>query len=314
MVDKRPIGAIAGKSDYLEKKVPKNPKYSGVTSSLDTGVHANHIEVVSDQTIAKRKGELFRRIKPATLLTLLKQDTNGESIYNLVGPDDEGPMQSDTQSVYSAYTAKTGYSEASKFSSITSATEQLKLGDNSEFLLLDLREPEDYELYHIKESINYPAPNLGRDKIIPELFKFKNKEGKLIIIYHLDERNGIPFANSMAQKGYDNVYLLTGGIEAFLEECPQSVEGKKVPVPMKKVDKKSKVVLKRSIHMGNPEEGDVRIPNQHLDDDRKSTISNVTRTSNLTSMSRKTQPAQKTQTTLSKTPTGRLPTDLTKKI
>jgi len=28
----------------------------------------------------------------------------------------------------------------------------------------------------------------------------------------LDERNGIPHANTMAQKGYENVYLLTGGV------------------------------------------------------------------------------------------------------
>lgn len=47
MVDKRPMGVIAGKSNYLEKKVPKNPKYSHVTSSLNTGVHANLVEVVS---------------------------------------------------------------------------------------------------------------------------------------------------------------------------------------------------------------------------------------------------------------------------
>jgi len=41
------MGVIAGKSNYLEKKVPKNPKYSHVTSSLNTGVHANLVEVVS---------------------------------------------------------------------------------------------------------------------------------------------------------------------------------------------------------------------------------------------------------------------------
>jgi len=172
------------------------------------------------------------------------------------------------------------------------------LGDNSEFLLLDLREPEDYELFHIKEAINYPAPNLGRDKIIPELFKFKNKEGKLIIVYHLDERNGIPHANLMAQKGYDNVYLLTGGIEDFLEQHPQYVEGKKVPAPLNK-DKKSKVMYKRSRHVGSPDDGHVMIPTKNLEDERKSTISNLTKTSQMTSSTR-VNPQQKTQTTMGK--------------
>ncbi len=86
---------------------------------------------------------------------------------------------------------------------------------------------------HFKIAINYPAPNLGRDKMIPELYKFKNSPGKLIVVYHLDERSGIPHANSMSQKGYENVYLLNGGVEAFLEAFPEAVEGKKVPVPLK---------------------------------------------------------------------------------
>ena len=58
------------------------------------------------------------------------------------------------------------------------------------FLLLDLREKEDYELWRIKEAINYPAPNIGRDKMIPEIFHFKNKPEKLIILYMNDERAG----------------------------------------------------------------------------------------------------------------------------
>jgi len=304
MVDKRPIGVISGKSDYLEKKVPKNPKYSHVTSNLNTGTHANHVEVISDQNIAKRKGELFRRIKPATLAGLLKEEKNTESIYSLVDQSNPGEsvsaygdLPSDNQSVYSAYTSKTGYTEASKMSSITSATQQLLLSDTSEFLLLDLREPEDFELFHIKEAISYPAPNLGRDKIIPELFKFKNKEGKLIIIYHNDERNGVSFGNLMAQKNYENVYLLTGGIEAFLENFAHFVEGKKVPAPIKQ-EKKKQVVYKRT----NPEANDFRIPSQHIEDN-KSVISNVTRTSGMTGISKVTSKTTQTKTTINKSGT-----------
>jgi len=62
----------------------------------------------------------------------------------------------------------------------------------------------------------------------------------------LDERNGIPLANLMCQKGYENIYLLSSGlflwelnltifigVEGFLEQYPQYVEGKKVPVIVK---------------------------------------------------------------------------------
>jgi centrosomal protein CEP41 len=49
-------------------------------------------------------------------------------------------------------------------------------------------------MFHIKEALNYPAPNIGRDKIIPELYRFKNQPDKLIVIYMSDERKGTQVA------------------------------------------------------------------------------------------------------------------------
>lgn len=37
-------------------------------------------------------------------------------------------------------------------------------------------------------------------------------------------------ANLFSEKGFDNVFLLSGGIESFLQSYPELVEGKKVPV------------------------------------------------------------------------------------
>jgi len=98
-------------------------------------------------------------------------------------------------------------------------------------LLLDLREKDEYELWRIKEAINYPAPNIGRDKMIPELYHFKNKPDKLIILYMSDERNGTKVAQAFAEKGFENTYLLSGGIEGFLEDFTDLVEGRQIPVP-----------------------------------------------------------------------------------
>lgn len=98
---------------------------------------------------------------------------------------------------------------------------------------MDLRDPEDYEFWRIKEAINYPAANIGRDKIIPELYRFKNQANKLIVIYMGDERKGTHAAMLMAEKGYENVFLLSGGIESFNEEFHSLVEGRDVPKPRK---------------------------------------------------------------------------------
>ena len=55
-------------------------------------------------------------------------------------------------------------------------TEALQRKEELAVLLLDLRDPEEYELTHIKGAINYQAANITRDKLIPELFAFKNRE------------------------------------------------------------------------------------------------------------------------------------------
>ena len=65
-------------------------------------------------------------------------------------------------------------SQTTNVSAVTYATEMLGITSNTSFLLIDLREPEEYKLWRIKEAINFPAPNIGRDKTIPELYRFKN--------------------------------------------------------------------------------------------------------------------------------------------
>ena len=63
---------------------------------------------------------------------------------------------------------------------VTVDTKALNLNEESQFLILDLREEEAYDKCHIKEAINYPAPNLKRDKTFPLLMKFKNALNKYI--------------------------------------------------------------------------------------------------------------------------------------
>ena len=59
------------------------------------------------------------------------------------------------------------------------------------------------------------------------MIMMKNKESKMIIVYHNDERNGVPYAALLFQKGYDNIYFLSGGIEEFVKKYPEYTEGPK---------------------------------------------------------------------------------------
>ena len=118
-------------------------------------------------------------------------------------------------------------------SAVTYATDMLGITANTTFLLLDLRDPDEYDLWRIKEAINFPCANIARDKTIPELFRFKNQPEKLIIIYMNDERMGTQYAQLLSEKGYENTFLLSGGIEQFLEDHTEFVEGRSVPTPKK---------------------------------------------------------------------------------
>lgn len=55
----------------------------------------------------------------------------------------------------------------------------------------------------------------------------------MIIVYLADERIGAQVATQMVEKGIENTVLLTGGIEQFLEDFTELVEGTSVPIPQK---------------------------------------------------------------------------------
>ena len=46
------------------------------------------------------------------------------------------------------------------------------------------------QIIYFFKALSYPAPNISRDKLIPELFRYKNQPDKLIIVYMSDERKG----------------------------------------------------------------------------------------------------------------------------
>jgi centrosomal protein CEP41 len=70
--------------------------------------------------------------------------------------DKENINNFETQSVVS--------NAESHMSSVSYTTEMLGVTADTKFILLDLRDSEDYKAWHIKEAINFPAPNITQDK------------------------------------------------------------------------------------------------------------------------------------------------------
>lgn len=136
--------------------MPTNRKYVDVKSVVDHGKSSKDVEIISDSLIAKKKGENFGRIKPATLAKFLQASNNEESVFDLMKEDKEN---FDTVSVASSV-----QSSKSVHSTTSAGLLQGIIAEETKFILLDLREEEDYQKFHIREAINFPAPNISRDK------------------------------------------------------------------------------------------------------------------------------------------------------
>ena len=228
--DKRTIAQKFGDKGNQDKKLKENPKYKQISKVVDTGATIKNNQFMSDQLISKRKSELFKRVKGSTIIKLIKsaKEKQTESIYNLgngdpnMNPQNTEDQKEDNKSVASQQTNK---SNITNVTAVTYATEMLGNLSEIDYIILDLREECEYERVHLVESISFPAVNISRDKFTHQLIMMKNKPGKMIILYHTDERNGIPYANNFFQKGYDNVYFLSGGIEDFEKYYPEYLEG-----------------------------------------------------------------------------------------
>ena len=95
------------------------------------------------------------------------------------------------------------------------------------FLILDIREEhEDFLQSHISHARHYPQKYLNQDRITGELFKYKNRKDSVIVIYDIDGRCTGQTAKQFIDKGFDNVYVLSGGLLAMIEMSPHLVEGR----------------------------------------------------------------------------------------
>lgn len=168
--DKKPLGERLGNKDVfkkffnfsqaINKKVKANPKYADVKSVINHGKTMKDVQVISDNLVAKKKGENFGRIKASTLAKFLSEINNEESVFGLMQNADDAEKENfDVQSTTGSVMSIGGQSI------VTCTTDMLGITSETKFILLDLRDEEEYKQFHIKEAISFPAPNISRDKI-----------------------------------------------------------------------------------------------------------------------------------------------------
>lgn len=214
MMGKRqpPRSALAA----MEKRVPRNPKYEGVESRLNTGNTIDRVKMVSARQYLKRQDESFLRITPPQLYELFSE-------YESDGRED----------VANGSGIGGGFAGGGPVI-VTHESEDTPEYDRP-YLLLDVRAESEFAAGHILQARSFPAVMLRQDRMITEVYNFKNRDGKLIILY--DENELVPEAAQCAarlsERGFENVFVLTKGIAGFALRFPSYVEGKvpEQPVP-----------------------------------------------------------------------------------
>lgn len=237
----------------LEKRVPRNPKYEHVQSTLDTGDSVTKFMQRNEEIRAsgqQQAGEIFKRMKISTLVKLIIQvveinsleSTTQRTTMPTVRPETQDSQMSMATSrstlesvihgmgemdVYRRYmkqletvreeapvTPKTAHSERSNIDF-----------DERPYMIVDLRDYDEFRANHIISAHHYPAAMLSRctNNESKELLLYKNQKGKIIVLYDEDERIAPRAATVMVERGYNNVFLLSGGLKYAVRKFPRGL-------------------------------------------------------------------------------------------
>jgi thiosulfate/3-mercaptopyruvate sulfurtransferase len=90
-------------------------------------------------------------------------------------------------------------------------------------LVVDIRPADEYQVFHIRGAVNIPL-----SKLAEELAPHKNRG--LIVLYSNGMTHPAQARDSLSRQGYSNVYLLTDGLQGFMERCLKPVSLRSEPL------------------------------------------------------------------------------------
>uniref|UniRef100_A0A8C6W4W7 Centrosomal protein of 41 kDa n=1 Tax=Nannospalax galili TaxID=1026970 RepID=A0A8C6W4W7_NANGA len=93
------------------------------------------------------------------------------------------------------------------------------------FLLLDVRDRDSYQQGHIVGAYSYPIATLSRtmNPYSNDILEYKNAHGKIIILYDDDERLASQAATTMCERGFENLFMLSGGLKVLAQKFPEGL-------------------------------------------------------------------------------------------
>uniref|UniRef100_A0A673STH9 Centrosomal protein 41 n=1 Tax=Suricata suricatta TaxID=37032 RepID=A0A673STH9_SURSU len=232
-----------GNPEYLTRRIPQNPRYQHIKSRLDTDYRYKKDELfkrlkvttfaqlviqvasLSDQTLEVTAEEIQRLEDNDSATSTSEPDGEVSARTNGKGrPGEQSP--SPVQLVNSL---GAGDSSRSTLQSVISGVGELDLDKglvkkaepntkdrpypDCPFLLLDVRDRDSYQQCHIVGAYSYPIATLSRtmNPYSNDILEYKNAHGKIIILYDEDERLASQAATTMCERGFENLFMLSGG-------------------------------------------------------------------------------------------------------
>ncbi|KAK7121536.1 hypothetical protein R3I93_022581 [Phoxinus phoxinus] len=168
--------------------------------------------------------------------------------------DSPEPTLLNSQCINNEESGDTGFSARSTLQSVISGVGEMDLDKNGQktirlspvstsnttecplpdcpYLLLDVRDRELYDQCHIISAYSYPIATLSRtmNPYTKEVLDYKNASGKIIILYDEDERIASQAATTMCERGFENLFMLSGGLKVVFQKFPEGMTTGSIPI------------------------------------------------------------------------------------
>ncbi|XP_039427459.1 centrosomal protein of 41 kDa isoform X1 [Corvus cornix cornix] len=215
-----------------------------------------------------KKDELFKRLKVTTFAQLVIQvaslsnetlEVTNEELHKLqdadaagedaAGTNGKGSPEGTPSPVLSLNDSGAGESHRSTLQSVISGVGEMDIEKDPPkkeedtqakekpypdcpFLLLDVRDRDAYEQCHIVGAYSYPIATLSRtmNPYTNSILEYKNAHGKIIIVYDNDERLASQAATTMCERGFENLFMLSGGLKVLAQKIPEGLITGTLPV------------------------------------------------------------------------------------
>ena len=219
--------------DAPVKPLPKtnfSKRYDNMKASIDTGMTVPKlIEALKNRMPT---GEIFRRIRPAKLKELLAlhfEELEAKERLAQVEPEaehEDGPVPA-----YHHMHSSIVFDDKEQPKPQPKAYEVV----DCPFILLDVRDEDEFEQCHIHLAKCYPKARLSRatGQFTPEILTYRDRPDGMVVVYCDYGQTSGEAAQMFAERGFSNVFLLHGGLADFAEEYPTLVGPGEPPKPQK---------------------------------------------------------------------------------